>query len=71
MKMGAMRTADIVKGLRNLTRTDTQKSVKYNIHEGLEDSLKILNNMLKNKIIVVKNYGEDVNEISCYPSQLS
>ncbi|MBL4704985.1 MAG: response regulator [Flavobacteriales bacterium] len=71
MKMGAIRVAAIVQGLRNFSRIDTGEKVRANVHEGLDDTLTILGPKLKDKANVVKNYAEDLEEISCYLSQLN
>ena len=40
------------------------------IHEGLEDTLALLNHQIKNRIEVIKNYGQ-LQKISCYPGKLN
>lgn len=67
---GALRIAEIVKGLRNFSRLDESERKKVNIHEGLDSTLTILQHQIKNFITVIKDYG-DVPEIVCYPGQLN
>ncbi|NJL23815.1 MAG: hypothetical protein HC902_00605 [Calothrix sp. SM1_5_4] len=40
------------------------------IHEGLENTLRLLTGELKNRIKVVRNFGS-LPKINCYPSQLN
>ncbi|MEM7511883.1 MAG: two-component regulator propeller domain-containing protein, partial [Bacteroidota bacterium] len=67
---GANRTSTIVKGLRNFSRLDEEEIKHASVHEGLDSTLLILNSQLKNKIDVVKEYGE-IPEILCYPGKLN
>ncbi|WP_347157825.1 tetratricopeptide repeat protein [Pontibacter chitinilyticus] len=70
IKNGATRTKEIVKSLKNFSRLDESSLKKADIHEGLDSTLVILNNQLKGRIKIVKNYG-DLQEINCYPGQLN
>jgi signal transduction histidine kinase len=67
---GSVRTAEIVKGLRLFSRVDEDDIKLADIHEGLDSTLIITNNMLGSKINVVKNYGE-LPKIECYPGKLN
>ncbi len=67
---GANRTSEIVKGLRNFTRLDENDMKKAKIEEGIDSTLVILNNKLKNRIQIVKEY-ENIPPILCYPGQLN
>jgi PAS domain S-box-containing protein len=75
MKVGADRIRDIVLSLRTFSRLDEAEMKKVDIHEGIESTLMILQNRLKNKsdrpaINVIKEYG-NLPEIQCYPGQLN
>lgn len=70
IRNGATRTAEIVKGLRNFSRLDEGDKKKANLEEGINNTLVILNNKLKNRIKVVKDYGK-IPELLCYPGQLN
>ncbi len=70
IKNGANRTAEIVKGLRNFSRLDENDMKRANLEEGLNNTLVILNNKLKNRITLKKEYG-NIPEIDCYPGQLN
>jgi len=67
---GANRSSQIVKGLRSFSRLDEEKCQLYNVHEGIDSSLILLHNKLKNRINVRKEYG-DLEEIECFPSKLN
>jgi two-component system NtrC family sensor kinase len=41
-----------------------------NIHEGLDGSLILVHHQLKNRIEIIKEYG-DLPEIECFPNQLN
>ncbi len=75
MKLGAERIRQIVLTLRNFSRLDEAEMKPVNIHDGIESTLLLLHNRLKEKpeypgIEVVKNYG-DLPQVECYPGQLN
>lgn len=67
---GANRTSNIVKGLRSFSRLDDDKHQLYDIHEGIDSTLILLQNKFKNRITIRKEYG-DLEEIECYPSKIN
>jgi len=67
---GANRSSQIVKGLRSFSRLDEEKCQIYDIHEGIESSLILLNNKIKDRITIHQDYGE-FEPIECYPSKLN
>jgi signal transduction histidine kinase len=67
---GAIRSSKIIKGLRSFSRLDKEECVLYDIHEGIDSSLILLENKIKKRIRVKKEYG-DVGEIECFPSKLN
>jgi signal transduction histidine kinase len=67
---GANRSSQIVKGLRSFSRLDEEKCQIYDIHEGIESSLILLHNKIKDRITIHRDYGE-FEEIECYPSKLN
>ncbi len=67
---GAKRTTDIVRSLRNFSRLDEDVLKCMNIHDGIDSTLDLLTNQLKNRIEVIKNYG-DLPEVECYPGQIN
>jgi signal transduction histidine kinase len=70
MKIGAQRIREIVLSLRNFSRLDEADLKEADIHEGIDNTLLILNHRLKLGIEVIKNY-EILPLIECYPAQLN
>ncbi|MBD2435409.1 response regulator [Nostoc sp. FACHB-110] len=75
MQVSTERIKDISVSLRNFARTDTSAKVKFNVHEGLDDTLLILRHRLKSvgqrpDIQVVKKYAS-LPKVECYPGQLN
>jgi signal transduction histidine kinase len=75
MKAGSERITDIVLGLRNFSRLDEAKMKSVDIHEGIDNTLMILNHQLTlpNKlpdIQIIKEYGK-LPKVSCYVNQLN
>ncbi|OCQ92140.1 histidine kinase [Oscillatoriales cyanobacterium USR001] len=70
MKIGSDRIRQIVLSLRNFSRLDEAQTKLVDIHEGIDSTLLILNSRLKDRIEVIKEYG-DLPPIECYPAQLN
>mgnify|MGYP003402354718 FL=1 len=70
MKIGTERIRNIVLSLRNFSRLDESDKKLADIHEGIDNTLLLLSNRLKNEINVVKRYGK-LPLVECYPSQLN
>jgi len=70
IKEGSSRVAEIVRRLRSFARLDEAEVKKVDIHEGLEDTLTLIQHEIKHHITVVKDYGE-LPSISVYPSRLN
>ena len=75
MKLGANRIRQIVLSLRNFSRTDESEAKPFNIHDGIDSTLMILQTRLKAKhdhpaIEVVKEYG-DLPLVECYVGQIN
>jgi predicted ATPase/signal transduction histidine kinase len=75
MKNGAERIRNIVLGLRNFSRLDEADMKAVDIHEGIENTLMLLQSRLREKLgneedILVKNYAE-LPLVTCYASQLN
>jgi two-component system NtrC family sensor kinase len=64
------RITKIVKSLRTFARLDESEFQKTNIHEGIENTLTLIHHQIKNRIVVIKEYG-DIPEINGYPNQLN
>ncbi len=68
---GANRSSEIIKGLRSFSRLDDEASQIYDIHEGIDSSLVLLQNkIIDKKILVRKDYG-DFEGVECFPSKLN
>ena len=67
---GARRTRDIVLGLRNFSRLEEAQLKEVDLHEGLDNTLKLLSGELKNRVRVERKYGK-IPKVTCYPSQLN
>lgn len=67
---GATRTADIVKGLKIFSRLDEDDLKKADINEGLQSTLTIANNLIGDKIQVIKSFGH-IPVIECFPGKLN
>ena len=75
MNVGAHRIREIVKSLRNFSRLDEAEFKAVDIHEGIDSSLMILNNRLKDTpdhpgVQVMRDYGA-LPLVECYPGQLN
>jgi signal transduction histidine kinase/class 3 adenylate cyclase len=70
MEEGAKRTAEIVKGLRNFSRLDQNVFLSANLNESLDSCLVLLNNSYKNRIQIVRQFGE-IPEVDCLPGQIN
>jgi signal transduction histidine kinase len=71
IKIGADRTAEIVKGLKSFSRVDKTELQTLNIHEGLDTSLLLLKNKYKNHIEVIKEYDSQIPLINCFPGKIN
>jgi two-component system NtrC family sensor kinase len=75
MQQGAERVRDIVLSLRNFCRLDEAQMKQVNIHEGINNTIMLLQSQLKGKpgqeaIEIHKEYS-DLPLVQCYPGQLN
>lgn len=70
IRVGAERSADIIRGLRNFSRIDADTRQETDIHDGIDSALLLLRNKFKNHIEVVKNYAQ-LPKFECYPGKLN
>jgi signal transduction histidine kinase len=75
MQQGAERIRDIVLSLRNFCRLDEAEMKQVNIHDGINNTIMLLQSQLKGKpghqaIVIHKEYG-DLPMVQCYPGQLN
>jgi len=66
----AGRMNKIVTSLRSFARLDRAEQDRFDIHEGLDSTLTMMQSKLEGRIRVVKDYG-DVPEILCYPARVN
>ncbi|MBI2504663.1 MAG: PAS domain S-box protein [Candidatus Latescibacteria bacterium] len=70
IETGTRRVTDIVRGLRNFARLDEADRKEADLHACLEDALLLIHHDLKNRVQVVKEYGE-LPLVLCYPGRLN
>jgi len=75
MQVGTKRIRQIVLSLRNFSRLDEADMKMVDIHEGLDNTLMILNHRLtatpeRSEIEIIRKYG-DLPQIECYAGQLN
>jgi signal transduction histidine kinase len=66
---GIAQISEIVGSLKDFSRLDRTKLASFDLHEGLESTLKIARHEVKTKRIV-RRFG-DIPAISCSPSQIN
>jgi PAS domain S-box-containing protein len=69
-RMASERIVGIVGSLRNFARLDEAERKTADLHEGIDSTLTLLRHQTKNRIEVVKDYGE-LQRADCYPNQLN
>jgi signal transduction histidine kinase len=67
---GAMRTSEIVKGLRNFSRLDQNVYKKANLNENLDSTLTLLHSSYKNRIEIIREF-EEIDEVECFPGKIN
>jgi two-component system NtrC family sensor kinase len=70
-KEGIDRVRKIVQDLKDFSRIDSNQEWQWsNLHDGMDSTLNIVNNEIKYKADVVKEYGV-IPDVECLPSQLN
>ena len=67
---GAQRIARIVDSMKRFSCLDQTEFQKADIHEALDTTLMLLDHKFKDRVTVLKQYGQ-IPEIYCYPSRLN
>lgn len=67
---GLEELTELAQSLKDFSRLDRAKNGEFDVNDGLDKTLLIVKNRIKNKVTVHKNYG-DVPAISCSPSQIN
>lgn len=70
MEEGSRRTVSIIRGLKTFSRVDESDTKSIDIKEGIESTLVLINNSLKNQIEVKKDYGK-LPMVECYAGQMN
>lgn len=73
LKQSTTRISDLVMAIKSYSYMDQEnQKLKVDLHEGLNNTLIILNHKFKKKNIkVVKDYGENIPKITAYGSELN
>jgi len=66
---GINQISELVSNLKNFSRLDRNKVARFDLREGLDNTLQIARNLVKFKD-VRKEYG-DIPQVSCSPSQIN
>lgn len=64
------RMVELVGSLRSFGRPDGAEVDRVDLHEALDDTLRLIHHEMRDGIIVRRDYGE-LPRIECYPSQLN
>lgn len=64
------RIVKIVKSLKSFARLDQAELEFVDLHEGIDSTLTLLQHLLKDRIELIKNYGQ-LPELRCYVSQIN
>ncbi len=67
---GTERVTTIVRRLRSFARLDESDLKTVDVHDGIEDTLTLIHHEIKNRIEVVREFG-DIPQIACFPGQLN
>jgi signal transduction histidine kinase len=67
---GTKKVAEVIETLRNFANLDEADFQQFDVHEGLEDTLKILQHEFKENVKLTRNYG-DVPKVNCFPAQIN
>ncbi len=76
MQEGAERIREIVVSLRNFSHHDRTRIKRANLHEGLDNTLMVLQYRFKETphmqgVRILKSYAEDLPQVECYPAELN
>lgn len=69
-KLACSRIVSIVGSLRNFARLDEAEFQIADLREGLDSTLTLVRHELKNRVSVIKEYG-DIPRIRCHPNQIN
>jgi signal transduction histidine kinase len=69
-RLASERIMQIVKVLRNFARLDEEEVKTVSLHEGLDSTLDLIQHLHKNRIKVIRQYG-DIPELNCRAGHLN
>lgn len=69
-KLACERIVSIVGSLRNFARLDEADLQVADLHQGLESTLTLVHHEIKNRIEVIREYGE-IPRVRCHPNQIN
>lgn len=69
-KIACERISHIVKALRNFARLDEEEFKPVDIHEGIDTTLVLLENKYRDRLRIIKEYGE-LPQVRCQAAQLN
>ncbi len=67
---GALRTAEIVKGLRTFSHVDENTLKEVDLHEGIDATLGLIRNHIPKSTVVERDFGE-LPKIECHPGNIN
>ncbi|HXE14162.1 MAG TPA: ATP-binding protein [Bryobacteraceae bacterium] len=65
------RIAELVAALKEYSYMDQARFQEVDVHQGLENTLKIMQHKLKKGVAVKREYGADIPKICAYPGELN
>jgi len=69
---GLTEISKLVMSLKDFARLDRQDTEQIDIHSCINSSVTIASNHIKdNSVVITKEYGENISNISCFPSKLN
>ena len=71
VEQSTSRISDLVGAIKNYSYMDRGEVQEIDLHEGLDNTLKILHHKIKYGIEVIKDYSADIPKISAYGSELN
>lgn len=69
-KEGATRVKEIVTGLRNFSRSDNAGREEFDLHQGIDSTIKLLSGEIKNRIKIHRQYNQ-ISKINVHPGQIN
>lgn len=67
---GALRTREIVRGLRNFSRLEATELKEMDVHEAIESTLNLLTGEIKNRITIDRQY-QSLPKVQCFSTQIA